>query len=62
MDGTLGLFRRNFGEQKTLGILFRTISWKRKMLGILNSGTNLEANPRNAVPNYSAEEKMLGIL
>jgi hypothetical protein len=60
MDGTLGLFRRNSGcsvDQKTLGILFRTISWKRKMFGILNSGTKIEANPRNSVPNYSAEEK-----
>jgi len=60
MDGTLGLFRRNSGcsvDQKTLGILFRTISWKRKMFGILNSRTKIEANPRNSVQNYSAEEK-----
>jgi hypothetical protein len=60
MDGTLGLFRRNSGcsaEQKTFRILFQPISWKRLMLGILNSGTKIEANPRNFVLNYSAEEK-----
>jgi hypothetical protein len=27
------------------------------MLGILNSGTKIEANPHNSVPNYSVEEK-----
>jgi hypothetical protein len=37
INGTIGLFRRVSGcsaEQKTLGIPFRTIPWKRKMLGI----------------------------
>jgi hypothetical protein len=35
-DGTIGLFRRNSGcsaEHKTLGIPFRTIPQKRRMLG-----------------------------
>ncbi len=60
LDGTIGLFRRNSGcsaEQKTLGIPFRTIPWKRKMLEIFYSGTKIEANSRNFIPNHSAEEK-----
>jgi hypothetical protein len=44
-------------EQKTLGIPFRTITWKRKMPGILYSGTKIEANSRNSILNHSAEEK-----
>ncbi len=58
--GTIGLFRRNSdcsAEQKILGIPFRTIPQRRKMLGILYHGTKLEANPRNSVLNHSAEEK-----
>jgi hypothetical protein len=42
--GTIGLFQRNSGcsaEQKTIGIPFRTIPQRRKMLGILFCGTNL---------------------
>jgi hypothetical protein len=40
IDRTIGLFWGNSGcsaEQKTLGILIRTIPWKRKMLGIMYS-------------------------
>ncbi len=40
--GTNGYFRRNSGgsvEQKTLGIPFRTLLWKRKQLGIPFHGT-----------------------
>ncbi len=58
------MFRRNSGcsaEQKTLGIPFRTIPQKRKMLGILCHETKLEANSRNFVLNHSAEQKTLGI-
>jgi hypothetical protein len=54
------LFRRDSGcsaEQKTIGIPFRTIPWERKMLGILYSGSKVEANSRNSRPNHSAEEK-----
>jgi hypothetical protein len=43
--------------KKTLGIPFRTIPRKRKMLGIPFHGTKIEANPRNSVPNHSTEEK-----
>ncbi len=60
IDGTIGLFRRNSGcsaEQKILGIPFRTVPQRRKMLGILYHGTKLEANARNSVLNHSAEEK-----
>jgi hypothetical protein len=60
IDGTIGLFRRNSGcsaEQKILGIPFRTIPLRRKMLGILYHGTKLEANARNSVLNQSAEEQ-----
>jgi hypothetical protein len=60
IDGTITLFRQNSGrssEQKTLGIPFRTIPQRRKMLGILYHGTNIEANSRNSVLNHSAEEK-----
>jgi hypothetical protein len=42
IDRATGLLRRNSGcsaEQKTIGIPFRTIPWKRKMLGIFYSGT-----------------------
>jgi hypothetical protein len=58
-DGTIGLFRRNSGcsaEQKILGIPFRTVPQRRKMLGIRYHGTKLEANARNSVMNHSAEE------
>jgi hypothetical protein len=60
IDGTIGLFRRNSGcspEQKSLGIPFRTVPQRRKMLGILHHWTKLEANARNSVLNHSAEEK-----
>ncbi len=60
IDGTIGLFRRNSGcsaEQKILGIPFRTVPQRRKMLGILHHGTKLEANARNSVLYHSAEEK-----
>jgi hypothetical protein len=60
IDGTITLFRQNSGrssEQKTLGIPFRTIPQRRKMLGILYHGTKIEANSRNSVLNHSAEEK-----
>ncbi len=46
IGGTVGLFRRNSGcsaERKTLGIPFRTIPRKRKMLGILYCETKIEA-------------------
>jgi hypothetical protein len=60
IDGTIGLFRRNSGcsaEQISLGIPFQTIPWKRKMLKILCSATEIEAISRNSVPNRSVEEK-----
>ncbi len=53
------MFRRNSGcseEQKILGILFRTVLQRRKMLGILYHGRKLAANARNSVPNHSPEE------
>jgi hypothetical protein len=65
IDGTIGLFRRNSGcsaEQKTLGIPFRTVPQKRRMLGILYNGTKIEANSRIFVLNHSVEQKTLGIL
>ncbi len=64
IDGIIGLFWRNSGcsvEQKTLGIPFRTIPQKRRILGILYNGTKMEANSRNSVLNHSAEQKTLGI-
>jgi hypothetical protein len=60
IDGTIGLFRRNSGcsaEQKILVIPFRTVQQRRKMPGILYHGTKLDANARNPVLNYFAEEK-----
>ncbi len=60
IDGTIGLFRWNSGcspEQKILGIPVRTVTQRRKMLGILYHGTKLEANARNYVLNHSAEPK-----
>jgi hypothetical protein len=53
------LFRRNSGcsaEQKILGIPFRIVPQRRKILGILYHGTKLDANARNSVLNHSAEE------
>ncbi len=47
-----------FPEQKTLGIQFRTLPWKRKQLGIPFHGTKIEANSRKSVLNSSAEEKL----
>jgi hypothetical protein len=44
IDGTIGLFRRNSGcsaEQETLGIMFRTIPHRRKVLRILYRGTKI---------------------
>jgi hypothetical protein len=64
IDGIIGLFRRNSGcsaEQKTLGIPFRTVPQKRRILGILYNGTKMEANSRNSVLNHSAEQKTLRI-
>jgi hypothetical protein len=40
-------------EEKTLGIPFRTIPRKRKLLRILYRGKKIEANSRDSVPNYS---------
>ncbi len=54
IDGTIGLFRRNSAEQKTLGIPFRINSQRRKKLGILYRGIKIEANSLNSVPNHSA--------
>jgi hypothetical protein len=56
----MGWFRRNSGcsaEQKTLGIPFRTVTQRRKMLRILYHGTKIEANSRDSVLHHSAEEK-----
>ncbi len=58
--GTNGYFRWNYGcsaEQKTLGIPFRTLPWKRKQLGIQFRWTKKEANSWNSLPNPSVEEK-----
>jgi hypothetical protein len=44
-------------EQKTLGIPFRTIPWKRKMLRIPFHVTKIEANFKNSILNQSVEEK-----
>jgi hypothetical protein len=63
IDGTIGLFRRNSGysaQQKILGIPFRTVPQRRKMLGILYHGTKLEANARNSILNHSVEEITTG--
>ncbi len=49
------------GEQQTIGIPFRTISWKRKMLGIPYSGTKLEANFRNSGRTKPRKRKILGL-
>jgi hypothetical protein len=60
IDRTISLFRRNFScseEQKTLGIPFRNIPQRRKMLGILNHGTKMERNSRNSVLNHSGEKE-----
>ncbi len=60
IDITNCLFRRNSScsaEQKILGIPFRTVPQRRKILEILYHGTKLEANARNSVLNHSAEEK-----
>jgi hypothetical protein len=63
IGGTIGLFRRNsscYTERKTFGIPFRTISRKRKMLGILYRGTKIEAKLsefRSEIPNHAAVEK-----
>jgi hypothetical protein len=64
IDGTTGMFRWNSGcsaEHKTLGIPFRTVPQRRKMLRILYHGTKIEANSGNSVLNHSAEQKTLGI-
>ncbi len=58
------MFRRNSGcsaEHKTLGIPFRTVPQRKRMLGILYHGTKIEANSRNSVLNHSAEQRTLGI-
>jgi hypothetical protein len=62
IDGTIGLSGRNSGcsaEHKTLGIPFRTIPQRRRMLGIMYHGTKIEANSRNSALNHSAEQKTL---
>ncbi len=64
-DGTIDLFQWNSScsaEQKTLGIPFRTVPQRRKMLRILYQGTKVEENSQNFVLNHSAEQKILGIL
>jgi hypothetical protein len=43
--------------EATLGIPFSTIPRKRKPLGFLFRGTNVDTNTWNSVPNHSAEEK-----
>ncbi len=58
------MFRWNSGcsaEQKTLGIPFRTVPQRSRMLGILNHGTKIQADSRNSVLNHSVEQKTLGI-
>ncbi len=65
IDEIIGLFRRNSGcsaEQKTLGIPFRTVPQRRKMLQILYHGTKIEANSRNSVPKHVSDKNMLSIL
>jgi hypothetical protein len=49
-------------KKQTLGIPFLTIPRKRKQLGILFRGTNIEANFRNFVLRHFAEENTLSIL
>jgi hypothetical protein len=44
-------------EKQTLGIPFRTIPRKRTQLGIPIHAKKIETIFRNAVPNYSVEEK-----
>ncbi len=64
-DETNGLFRMEFWlfcGTETLGILFRTIPRKRKMLGILFRETDREANFRNFVPKHFMEENTLSVL
>ncbi len=46
-------------RQKTRGIPFRTIPRKRKIFGIPYPRTKIDANSRNSVLNYSAEEKTI---
>jgi hypothetical protein len=57
---TNGLFRRHSCcsvKQKTLGLVFLSIPGKRKSLGILYHGTNIEAKSHNFVQSHSREEK-----
>ncbi len=59
--GSIDLFRRNSGcsaEQKTLGISFRTVPQRRKMLGIPFRGTKIEANSRDSVPKHVSAKNM----
>jgi hypothetical protein len=60
IDETKGYFRRNSDcstDQKTLGIPFRTIPRRRKILGIPNRRTEKEVNFRNFVPEQFVEKK-----
>jgi hypothetical protein len=61
IDGTNGNFRRNSGcsaEQKTVGIPYRTILRKRKMLGISKyvPWNRNRANFQNFVPEHFTEQ------
>jgi hypothetical protein len=44
-------------EQKTLGIPFRTVSQRRKMLVIPFRGKEIEANSQNSVPKHISDKK-----
>jgi hypothetical protein len=48
-------------EQKTLGILFRTLPRKRKQLGIPFSGTKIEANSKITFRTLLRKRKQLEI-
>jgi hypothetical protein len=52
---------RLFRGTETLGIPFRTVPQRRRLLEILYHGTKIEANSRNSVLNHSAEQKTHGI-
>jgi hypothetical protein len=44
-------------KKQTLGIPFRILQWRRKQHRFPFRGPKIEENPRNSVPNHSAEEK-----
>jgi hypothetical protein len=63
IGGTIGFFRRNSGcsaELKILGIPFRTIPKKRKMLGIPYRGTKIEAKGGIPFQTIPQKRKQLG--